>query len=69
MEDFSPENLVQQVKPLRELLEARRQLNDLLAKLDGNDNLDALLREVLAASPKPAAIANDGQTVPETPPT
>ena len=68
MEDFSPENLVQQIKPLRELLEARRQLNDLLAKLDGNDNLDALLREVLAAPPKQAAIASEGQTPPETPP-
>jgi type VI secretion system protein ImpB len=65
MEDFSPENLVQQIKPLRELFEARRQLNDLLAKLDGNDNLDALLREVLAGPPKQAAIANEAQAEPE----
>jgi type VI secretion system protein ImpB len=32
---------------MRKLYEARTRLNDLLGKLDGNDNLDALLRNVL----------------------
>ena len=43
MDDFTPLNLVKQVEHLRKLFEARGRLNDLLAKLDGNDALDALL--------------------------
>jgi type VI secretion system protein ImpB len=38
---------VSQVPRLAKLLEARQQLRDLLAKLDGNDELDDLLERVL----------------------
>jgi len=48
LDDFSPENVVHQVEPLRKLFEARQRLQDLLAKLDGNDDLDALLQQVAA---------------------
>ncbi len=48
MDDFDPENLVKQVEPLRKLFEVRQRLSDLRAKLDGNDDLDRLLREVVA---------------------
>lgn len=48
LDDFRPEQLVKQVDPLRKLFEARQRLNDLLAKLDGNDDLDALLQDVAA---------------------
>jgi type VI secretion system protein ImpB len=48
IDDLRPEALVQQIEPLRKLVEARQRLNDLLAKLDGNDDLDALLQEVAA---------------------
>ena len=37
LDDFEPENVVNQVEPLRKLLEARRRLSDLVHKLDGND--------------------------------
>lgn len=47
MEDFDPVNIINQVEPMRKLYEARTRLNDLLGKLDGNDNLDALLSNVL----------------------
>lgn len=47
MDDFTPLALVNQVEPLRKLLEARQRLSDLLAKLDGNDELDTLLRDVV----------------------
>src|SRR5512136_2471570 len=50
MDDFHPERVVQQVEPLRKLVEARRKLSDLLSKLDGNDRLDELLQEVIASS-------------------
>jgi type VI secretion system protein ImpB len=48
LDDFEPVALVNQVDPLRKLLEARQRLTDLLAKLDGNDDLDRLLQEVVA---------------------
>jgi type VI secretion system protein ImpB len=48
LDDLRPESLVQQVEPLRKLFEARQRLNDLLAKLDGNDDLDVLLQEIAA---------------------
>jgi type VI secretion system protein ImpB len=47
IEDFGPLNIVRQVKPLNALLEARGRLNDLLAKLDGNDELDAMLQKIV----------------------
>lgn len=47
MEDFDPVNVISQVKPLNELLKARRKLNDLLTKLDGNDELDGILGDVI----------------------
>lgn len=46
LDDFTPTNLVHQVEGLRNLLKARRRLNDLLAKLDGNDSLNEALLDV-----------------------
>jgi type VI secretion system protein ImpB len=46
-DDFHPEAIVKQVPRLAKLLEARQQLRDLLAKLDGNDELDSLLENIL----------------------
>jgi type VI secretion system protein ImpB len=47
LEDFEPDKVVQQVEPLRQLVEARRRLSDLLSKMDGNDRLEELLQEVI----------------------
>jgi type VI secretion system protein ImpB len=47
IDDFHPDNLVQQVEPLRKLVEARQRLSDLLSKVDGNDKLERLLEDVL----------------------
>lgn len=47
VEDFSPEAVVQQVEPLRKLLEARTKLADLRNKMAGNDKLEDLLSDVL----------------------
>jgi type VI secretion system protein ImpB len=47
IDDFAPEPLVNQVPALARLLEARQQLRDLLAKLDGNDELDKLLEDIV----------------------
>jgi type VI secretion system protein ImpB len=52
IEDFEPDNVVQQVEPLRKLVEARQKLSDLLSKMDGNDKLETLLSDVLANADK-----------------
>lgn len=48
LDDFHPERVAEQVTPVRKLVEARKRLSELLAKLDGNDKLDELLQDVLA---------------------
>jgi type VI secretion system protein ImpB len=47
MEDFSPERVASKVKPLKELLELRRNLSDLAGTLQTNDTLDQLLLEAV----------------------
>jgi type VI secretion system protein ImpB len=47
MDDFRPEAVVNQVEPLKKLLEARTKLADLRNKLAGNDKLEDLLNDVL----------------------
>jgi type VI secretion system protein ImpB len=47
MEDFEPAQVVQQVDPLRKLLEARTRLSDLRGKLAGNDKLEDLLEKII----------------------
>ncbi|HJV85031.1 MAG TPA: type VI secretion system contractile sheath small subunit [Noviherbaspirillum sp.] len=48
IDDFRPEAVVQQVEPLRKLLEARSKLSDLRNKLASNDKLEDVLSEVLS---------------------
>lgn len=50
IDDFHPEAVAQQVQPLRQLVEARNRLSDLLNKLDGNDKLDELLQQVITST-------------------
>jgi len=64
LDDFEPVNIIKQVSALRKLFEARGRLTDLLTKLDGNDELDAILQDVVAntdalQSLKPAEGAAD----------
>ncbi|GGC24136.1 type VI secretion system contractile sheath small subunit [Pseudoduganella buxea] len=56
MEDFRPESVVQQVEPLKKLLEARTKLADLRNKLAGNDKLEDLLNDVLNSTEKLAEL-------------
>ena len=56
LDDFGPVELVKQIKPLAELYEARNRLRDLLIKLDGNDELDAILSDVVASTEKQAKL-------------
>ncbi len=47
LEDFEPGRVVQQVEPLRRLMETRNKLRDLMAKADGSEKLENLLEQVL----------------------
>ncbi len=52
LDDFAPENIARQVKPLRELLELRTKLADLRGTLQGNEKLDEILRETASNEDK-----------------
>lgn len=47
LQDFEPDQVVQQVAPLKKLVDARKKLSDLLSKMDGNDRLEELLQDVM----------------------
>ncbi|MFZ3419823.1 type VI secretion system contractile sheath small subunit [Vibrio harveyi] len=50
MKDFHPENLVEQIEPLKQLVETRNQLKVLLSKADRSRDLERLLKEVLQSA-------------------
>jgi type VI secretion system protein ImpB len=47
MEDFEPQNVAEQVEPLRKLIELRRKLANLRSSLYGNDKLEKMLQKIL----------------------
>jgi type VI secretion system protein ImpB len=57
IEDFEPARVAEQVAPLKELLEMRLRLMQLLSKMEGNDKLDQLLAEVLNNTEKAKELA------------
>ena len=52
IEDFEPDNVVQQIEPLRKLVEARKKLADLRSKMDGNEKLEAMLEDIISNADK-----------------
>src|SRR5438874_2772372 len=52
LQDFEPEQVAHQIKPLRELLELRTKLSDLRGTLQGNDKLDELLVDAITNTEK-----------------
>ena len=57
MDDFEPTKVAQQVGPLKELLDMRRRLTELLSKMEGNDKLEKLLGEVMGNTEKAMEMA------------
>jgi type VI secretion system protein ImpB len=55
MSDFEPGKIAEKVPALSELLQMRRQLENLLGKMEGNDALVKQLEDIIAASEKKAA--------------
>ena len=52
LDDFSPDAVARQVKPLRELLDLRTQLADLRGSLQTNEKLDEVLQSTLGDADK-----------------
>ena len=52
MEDFEPEQVARQIRPLRELLELRAKLSDLRGTLQTNDKLDQVLMDAVSNTEK-----------------
>lgn len=48
IEDFSPEQIAKKVEPLRQLLEARTELSNLLSYMDGKAGAEELIEKILS---------------------
>ncbi len=68
MDDFSPAAIAAKVEPLKELLDARSQLSNLMTYMDGKTGAEELIAKImqdpallktLAAQPKPNADSED----------
>jgi type VI secretion system protein ImpB len=57
VDDFEPARVAEQVAPLKELLDMRQRLTQLLSKMEGNDKLEQLLGDVLSNTEKAMALA------------
>jgi type VI secretion system protein ImpB len=67
IDDFEPARVAEQIAPLKELLDMRHRLNQLLSKMEGNDKLDQLLADVLSNTEKAMQLAKDmGIEAPKT---
>jgi type VI secretion system protein ImpB len=58
LDDFGPEAVARQVEPIRKLVEARGRLNELALKINANDRLDDLLRDVVQNTEALKGLAN-----------
>src|SRR5437762_8038369 len=65
LDDFEPAKVARQVPALKELLDVRLRLTELLAKMEGNDKLEQDLNEVLGNKDKAAALAKQLGIEPE----
>ena len=59
IEDFEPGKVVEQVEPLRKLLETRNKLRDLQTKVDRSEDLENLLEKVLQNSEQLSKLGGD----------
>lgn len=59
IDDFHPTAIVNQVDPLRQLLEARNKLRDLMSKADRSEELENILEDILKNTDKVASISQE----------
>lgn len=61
IDDFEPAAVVNQVEPLRKLMETRNKLRDLMTKIDRSEELENVLEEVLSNTASLESIAKELQ--------
>ncbi|MDF5622535.1 type VI secretion system contractile sheath small subunit, partial [Vibrio parahaemolyticus] len=59
MQDFEPAAIVNQVDPLRQLMETRNKLRDLMTKVDRSEELENILEDVLNNTDNLARLAGE----------
>ncbi|GEB71433.1 MULTISPECIES: type VI secretion system contractile sheath small subunit [Pseudoalteromonas] len=59
IDDFEPAAVVNQVEPLRKLMETRNKLRDLMTKIDRSEELENVLEEVLSNTSSLDTIAKE----------
>ena len=59
VDDFEPARIARQIPALRELLEMRERLSELMGKMEGNDRLDQLLFEIMENSERASALSEE----------
>ncbi|MFN5290979.1 MAG: type VI secretion system contractile sheath small subunit [Planctomycetia bacterium] len=59
LDDFEPGKIVEQIEPLKKLLETRNKLKDLLSKADNSDKLEGLLEQILQNDDEIKKLAGD----------
>lgn len=57
MDDFEPAAIVEQVEPLKKLMDTRNKLRDLMTKIDRSEELEGLMEKVLQNSDDLNALA------------
>ena len=50
MDDFEPAAIVDQVEPLKKLMDTRNQLRDLMTKIDRSEELEGIMEKVLKST-------------------
>lgn len=59
MEDFEPQKIVEQIEPLKKLMETRNKLRDLLTKADRSEDLESILEDVLSNTTALSSLSNE----------
>ncbi|MBL3703854.1 type VI secretion system contractile sheath small subunit [Sulfitobacter sp. BDSS02] len=65
MDDFSPAAIAAKIEPLQSLLQARTELRNLMAYMDGKTGAETLIEKILADPSLLAAVSGGGATAPD----
>ncbi len=59
IDDFEPTRVASQIPALKEILDVRGRLSELLGRMEGNDKLDQLVAEVLSHTDQASGLAEE----------
>jgi type VI secretion system protein ImpB len=59
IDDFEPARVAEQIPALKELVAVRKELTQLLSKMEGNDKLESMLADLLNNTQQAMALAKE----------